>query len=116
MWCPGAGSHLWGPQDFLAGEVSKVPFGLATLGKTQTPPPGQSVSVSVSVCVSVSVGEGVVGSTRGLVDTQNGGGNVWRSGDGKPGVTMCDHTERPDAFLHERGCKRKASIGHNESH
>lgn len=34
----------------------------------------------------------------------------------KPGVTMCDHTERPDAFLHERGCKRKASIGHNESH
>ena len=89
MWCPGAGSHLWGPQDFLAGEVSKVPFGLATLGKTQTPPPGQSVSVSVSVCVSVSVGEGVVGSTRGLVDTQNGGGNVWRSGDGKPVWSSC---------------------------
>lgn len=34
----------------------------------------------------------------------------------KPGVTVCDHMERPDAFLHERGCKRKASIGHNENH
>ena len=30
MWCPGAGSYLWGPQDFFADEVSKVPFGLAT--------------------------------------------------------------------------------------
>ena len=28
--CPGAGNHPWGPQDFLASEVSKVPFGLAT--------------------------------------------------------------------------------------
>lgn len=27
--CPGAGNHPWGPQDFLAAEVSKVPFGLA---------------------------------------------------------------------------------------
>ena len=28
--CPGAGSHPWGPQDFLEAEVSKVPFSLAT--------------------------------------------------------------------------------------
>ena len=28
--CPGAGNHPWGPQDFLASEVSKVPFRLAT--------------------------------------------------------------------------------------
>lgn len=34
----------------------------------------------------------------------------------KPGVTVCDHMERPDAFLHEHGCKRKASIGHSENH
>ena len=34
----------------------------------------------------------------------------------KPAVTIYDHTERPDAFLHEHGCKRKASMGHNEIH
>ena len=32
------------------------------------------------VCVSVSVGEGGVGSTWGRVDTQSGGGRVWRPG------------------------------------
>ena len=41
---PGAGNHPWGPPDFLASEVSKVPFGLATYGETQPPPPGQRVS------------------------------------------------------------------------
>ena len=35
------------------------------------------------VCVSVSVGEGEVGSTWGRVDTQSGGGRVWRPGVGK---------------------------------
>ena len=62
MRCPGPGSHPQGPQDFFTAEVSKVPFSLATLGKTQTPSPGQRVSESV--CVSVSVGEGVVRSMR----------------------------------------------------
>jgi hypothetical protein len=37
----------------------------------------------VRVCVSVSVGEGGVGSTWGRVDTQSGGGRVWRPGVGK---------------------------------
>ena len=37
----------------------------------------------VRVCVSVSVGEGEVGSTWGRVDTQSGGGRVWRPGVGK---------------------------------
>ena len=42
-----------------------------------------------SVCVSVLVGEGVVGPTGGRMDTQNGGGRVWRLGIGKPLWSFC---------------------------
>lgn len=34
----------------------------------------------------------------------------------KPRVTRYDYIERTDAFLHEHGCKRKASMGHSEIH
>ena len=37
----------------------------------------------VRLCVSVSVGKGGVGSTWSWVDTQSGGGRVWRLGVGK---------------------------------
>ena len=42
----------------------------------------------VRVCVSVSLGEVGVGSTWGRVDTQSGGGRVWRPGLGSLRVLL----------------------------